>query len=237
MFKNLNNLLLKMDLSIVIPVYNEEENIQPLYSKIKNVLKNKTYSYEIIFINDGSKDFTLRNLEKIQKKDFNLRVLSLPENKGLSKALEFGFSKVKGEIVISLDGDMQHDPRDITKLIGKLQEGYDTVCGWRYKRKDPLFIKKIPSDLFNTLLRLVFNLPIHDSSCTLRAYKQGVIKNIHLKEGMHRFIPLMLFKKGYNITEVRINHLPRIHGKAKYNSLKRALAIKDIIRFKIKNEK
>lgn len=222
-----------MNLSIVIPVYNEEENVQPLYDKIKEALKNN-YSYEIIFVNDGSKDFTLRNLEKIQKKDPNLRIFSLPENKGLSSALEFGFSKVKGNIVISLDGDMQYDIKDIARLILKLQEGYDTVCGWRYKRRDSLFIKKIPSYLFNTILKLTFNLPIHDSSCTFRAYKLGVIRNIRLKDDMHRFIPLILFKKRYNITEIKIHHFPRVYGKAKYNSLKRVLAIKDVIRLKIK---
>jgi len=224
-----------MDLSIIVPVYNEEENVQSVYDKIKDVIKNKSYSYEIIFVNDGSEDSTLDNLKKIQKKDSNLKVFSLPENKGLSQALGIGFSKAKGNVIVSIDGDMQNDPKDIPLLIKKLGEGYDAVCGWRYKRKDPLFTKVIPSKFFNNMLRLFFNFPIHDSSSTLRVYKSNIIKNLYLKDGMHRFIPLILFKRGYSLTEVKINHLPRLYGNSKYNSPKRFLyVIRDIIRLKIK---
>lgn len=207
-----------MNLSIIIPVYNEEKNIAPLYKRIKTILNTKNYSYEIIFVNDGSSDSTNEELEKIQKKDTSLRTVHLSQNKGLSRALEAGFSEAKGDIIVSLDGDMQNSPEEIPRLIEKLSEGYDTVCGWRHKRKDPVFMKKIPSKLFNTLLRLLFNTPVHDNSCTLRAYKSKMIKNLKLKDGMHRFIPVILCKQGGIITEIKVSHNPRIRDKPKYNS-------------------
>lgn len=208
-----------MDLSIVIPVYNEEKNVPLLYNKIKRSL-NK-YSYQTIFVDDGSTDSTPENLQKLQKENRNLKIIHFPQNKGLSKALETGFSKANGKIVVSLDGDMQNSPEDIPRLVEKLSEGYDVVCGWRCKRKDALLTKRIPSKLFNLILKLLFNTPVHDNSCTLRAYKSEAVKNMKLDNGMHRFIPVMLHKKGCEVAEIKVAHTSRIYGKAKYDSPKR----------------
>ena len=132
-----------------------------------------------------------------------------------------------------MDGDLQNDSKDIKKLLKKLSKGYDIMCGWRYKRYDSLFIKKIPSKIFNFLIKVLFKLNIHDSSCTLRAYTRKSIKNLELKKGMHRFVPLILAKKGYKIGEIKVRHHPRKYGKAKYNSPKRFFkAISDLIKLR-----
>jgi len=208
-------------LSVIIPVYNEEKNIFPLFNRLKNELDNIKKSYEIIFVDDGSIDRTYFNIQKIKNKNTNLKVIHFSTNHGLSSALNAGFKKASGNIIITMDGDLQNDPKDIKKLLKKLSKGYDVVCGWRHRRYDSLFIKKVPSKIFNFLIRFLFNLKIHDSSCTLRAYKKESIKNLELLKGMHRFIPLILAKKGYKIEEIKVKHHLRIYEKAKYNSPKR----------------
>ena len=218
-------------LSVIIPVYNEEKNIFPLFNRLKKELKTIKKSYEIIFVDDGSTDKTFHKIKEI--KDKNLKFIYHKKNLGLSAALSTGFKNTSGKIIVSMDGDMQNDPRDIKKLLKKLSKGYDVVCGWRYKRNDSLFVKNIPSKIFNLLIRFLFKLKIHDSSCTLRAYKRDSIKNLKLSEGMHRFIPLILAKKGYKIGEVKVRHYPRKHGKAKYNSPKRFFkGIADLVKLK-----
>ena len=208
-------------LSVIIPVYNEEKNIFPLFNRLKNELNNIKKSYEVIFVDDGSTDNTFFNINKIENKNKNIIMVHSTKNQGLSSALNSGFKKASGKIIITMDGDLQNDPKDIKKFLKKLSQGYDVVCGWRYKRYDSLFIKKIPSKVFNFLLKFLFKLKIHDSSCTLRAYTKKSIKSLELPEGMHRFIPLILAKKSYKIGEVKVRHNPRKYEKAKYNSPKR----------------
>lgn len=220
-------------LSVIIPVYNEEKNIFPLFNRLKKELDGIKKSYEIIFVDDGSTDKTLFNINKIKRENESIIIIHSTKNQGLSSALNSGFKKASGKIIITMDGDSQNDPKDIKKLLKKLSEGYDVVCGWRYKRKDCLFVKKIPSKIFNFLIRLLFKLKIHDSSCTLRVYTKKSIKNLELAEGMHRSIPLILAKKGYKIGEVKVRHHPRKHGKAKYNSPKRFFkAISNLIKLR-----
>lgn len=216
------------ELSLIIPVYNEENNVLPLYLNLKKNLS--FYNHEIIFVNDGSKDNTFRNLKKLEDK--NVRIINLDRNKGLSAALVAGFNAAKGRKLITLDGDLQNDPSDIPQLLKGL-EHYDVVCGWRYNRMDPFLKKRLPSKLFNIFINLFFGLNIHDSSCTLRAYKRKAIESLCLREGDHRFIPLLLSKRGFKVCEVKVHHHERRFGKAKYNSPLRFLhSLKTALRIK-----
>lgn len=203
------------NLSVIIPVYNEEDNILPLYQSLKNNLQF-TKDYEIIFVNDGSTDNTLKNLRKI--KDDCIKVINFRKNLGQSSALTAGFHAITGEKVITMDGDLQNDPSDIKNLLIKLDEGYDMACGWRYERKDSLLIKKIPSRIFNFLIKIILDTSVKDASCTLRAYTYEVVKNLNLKKGEHRFIPVILKKEGFSTTNVKVKHNIRYSGKPKYNS-------------------
>jgi len=208
-------------LSVIIPAYNEEKNIFPLFNRLKNELNSIKRHYEIIFVDDGSTDKTLFNINKIKRENKNIVIIHSIKNQGLSSALSAGFKKASGNIIITMDGDLQNDPKDIKKLLKELSKGYDIVCGWRYKRRDSLFIKEIPSKIFNFLLKSLFKLKTHDSSCTLRAYTKESIRGLKLSRGMHRFIPLILTKRGCKVGEIKVNHYPRIYEKAKYNSPKR----------------
>ena len=204
--------------SIVIPVCNEVESLDILLGEITNELKSLVGLYEIIFVDDGSNDGTKEKLDQF-KKSYPSFVLNihLPERKGQTRALQEGLGAAKGEYVITLDADLQDDPHDIGRLVEKISEGYDVVCGWRKTRRDK-FLKKVLSKLGNWLGRLISGLPIHDISCTLRIYRWECLKKLDLAwEGQHRFIPLILFKKGFKIEEMVSNHRERRFGNSKYN--------------------
>ncbi len=200
-----------VDISIVIPVYNEEENVEILYNEIKTALKN--YNYEIIFVDDGSRDNTFNNLNKINDK--NLKIIKFRKNFGQTAALFAGFREAKGEIIVQMDGDLQNDPADIPKLLDRM-DGNDMISGWRYNRKDPLS-KKLISKVANRIRRFLIHEPLHDSGCSLKAYKRECFDDIDLYGDMHRYIPALLGWKGFRIGEVKVNHRPRKHGKTKYN--------------------
>jgi len=200
-----------VDISIVIPVYNEEENVEILHSELKEVM-NK-YNYEIIFVDDGSSDNTFHNLSQIN--DDNLKIIKLRKNFGQTASLSAGFSNAKGKIIVQMDGDLQNDPKDIPKLIENL-DGYDMISGWRYNRNDPLS-KKILSKFANSIRGLFIKERIHDSGCSLKAYKRECFEDIDLYGDMHRYIPALLGWKGFRIGEVKVNHRPRKFGKTKYN--------------------
>ena len=202
--------------SIVVPFFNEEQSVKPLYESIKRVMDSLRDEYELIFINDGSTDKTKEILSNISRKDANAVVIDNKARSGQTASLRSGFEKVRGEIVISMDGDMQNDPNDIPKLVAELNKGYDFVCGWRYPRKDPLS-KKIASWFGNFTQEIVFKSNLHDISCTLRVYTKDSVKALPLKkEGAHRFIPYFLMMKGKKPSEVKVNHLPRPYGRTKY---------------------
>lgn len=208
-------------LSIVIPVYNEEGNIEPLYFEIKEVLLNllknkKIFDYEVIFVNDGSKDKTqliLENIKKTEKK--HLKIVRLRKNFGQTPALKAGFDYVKGDLIVTMDGDRQNDPHDIPRLLEKLEEGYDVVSGWRYNRKDS-FAKKIFSRMMNNLRIRVIGDRLHDYGCSLKIYKKECLKDLELFGELHRYVTAYLYIKGYRIGEIKVNHRPRIKGKTKY---------------------
>jgi glycosyltransferase involved in cell wall biosynthesis len=218
--------------SVVIPVFNEEGNVIPLYTELKEVLTKLTKKFEIIFIDDGSTDNTLSNLLSIiEQGEKNLQVIQFRQRFGKSPALTAGFQTVKGEIVITLDGDGQDDPHNIPSLIEELND-YDVVCGWRYKRKDSFILKKIPSRIYNFLNRKVNRLKIHDSDCALRVYHKEAVENIILLGGDHRYLPAILQNRGFSITEVKVNHRPRLKGKSKYGFRRIFVGLADLFNIK-----
>ena len=206
----------RIEYSIIAPFFNEEKSVKPLYDLIKKAMDSLNVFYELIFVNDGSTDETANILQKITKEDTNLIVIDLKPRGGQTSALKAAFKKARGNVIISMDGDMQNDPGDIPKLISELKKGYDFVCGWRYLRKDPIS-KKIASKFGNLVQENVFKDHFHDISCTLRAYTKEAIRELPLKrKGAHRFIPYLLMMKGKRGSEVKVNHLPRRYGRTKY---------------------
>lgn len=202
-------------ISIVIPTYNEEGNIDQLYSELKVVLDGMSMEYEILFVDDGSTDDTLIKLKTLLSKGNKLKIIRLRSNFGQSIAMGVGMQNAKGEIIITMDADLQNDPSDIPKLIDKIRQGYDVVSGWRANRHDPIS-KKIPSKISNWIARKLIGIQIHDFGCTLKAYRKEAISNIMLYGENHRYIPAALASEGYSITEIKVNHRHRHAGKSKY---------------------
>jgi len=205
-------------ISIVIPVYTEEENVIPLFTEITEVMSKQKQDYEVIFIDDGSRDKTLNNLKSILTNNDTretLRIIEFQRNYGQTPALLAGFAQAKGDYIITMDGDLQNDPNDIPTLIEALTDDFDVICGWRKNRKDNL-LKKIPSKINNKINRRLNNLQIHDSGCTLRIYRREVVEDLQLFAEGHRYIPAILSYQGYRIGEIVTNHRPRILGKTKY---------------------
>lgn len=202
----------KPDLSIIIPVCNEGENIGELYDKLNITLSELGKTYEIIFVDDGSTDDTFEKIKAI--KDSVVKIVRFQRNYGKSAALSCGFKKSKGDFVITMDGDLQDDPKEIPRFLEKLKE-YDMVSGWKSKRQDPLS-KTIPSRFFNTLTRYITGVKIHDFNCGYKGYRSNVVKNVNLYGEFHRYIPALAYWKGYTVGEIEVEHHSRIHGKSKY---------------------
>ncbi|MFH2021030.1 MAG: glycosyltransferase family 2 protein [archaeon] len=204
-----------MDLSVVIPAYNEKENIPELYSRLSPVLKGLKITYEIIFIDDGSKDGTFSEMEKLAKKDKSVKVIKFRKNFGQTASWKAGFDNANGELIITMDADLQNDPKDIPNMLKKLDD-YDFVSGWRHKRKDG--IAKKAFSLFSRFLRSkIISDPLHDSGCSLKAYKRECLEGLDLQGEMHRYIAELLILQGFKAGEIKVNHLPRSKGKTKYN--------------------
>jgi len=199
-------------LSVVVPLYNEEGNVKELYQKIYEAVAKIGKPFEIIFVDDGSKDGTLEVAQSLSP----LKLIAFRKNYGQTAAFDAGFKLATGEIIITLDGDLQNDPADIPLLLEKMAEGFDVVSGWRYKRQDP-WSKKIPSRIANLLRKILIHDDIHDSGCSLKAYKRECFQDVDLFGEMHRFIPAILQLDGYKVGEVKVSHHPRIHGVTKYN--------------------
>lgn len=220
-----------MTLSVVIPVYNEEENVQLLHKQLKSVLDTLNTEYELILVDDGSSDRTLSLLEEIQRQDTNVLVLSLRRNFGQTAAFAAGFDFAQGDVVVTMDGDLQNDPSDIPKLIELIKDN-DLVSGWRKKRKDPFLSRRLPSILANWLISNVTGVKLHDYGCSLKAYRREVIKNLKLYGEMHRFIPAVASWYGVRIAEVETTHHPRLHGKSKYGISRTVKVVLDLITVK-----
>ena len=203
-------------ISVVVPVYNEEESILLLYEKVRDACDPLNQSYEIIFVDDGSKDKTFKTLEDIHNADRKVKVVRFRKNYGQTAAMAAGFRAARGRIVVSMDGDLQNDPADIPRLLAKLEEGHDVVCGWRKDRKDKLISRRIPSVIANWLIGKITGVPIHDNGCSLKAYRSEVIKRVALYSELHRFIPAMSTLAGAKIAEIVVRHHARQFGKSKY---------------------
>ncbi len=203
-------------ISVVIPIYNEAPNVEELVERIRKVLLDYGKSFEIILVDDGSSDGTREILRKLAKEIKELKVILFRRNFGQSAAMTAGFDYAKGEIIVSMDGDLQNDPTDIPKLVNKIEEGYDLVSGWRKDRKDPFLSRKFPSILANKLIGATTGVRLHDYGCSLKAYKKDVAKQLLLYGELHRFIPVLATLYGARITEVVVKHHPRKRGKSKY---------------------
>ncbi len=226
-----------MDLSIIVPLYNEEESVAPLYEAIVRAVEPLEVSYEILFVDDGSVDRTYVKAKTLATQDRNLRVIKFRKNYGQTPAMAAGIDHACGRLLVTMDGDLQNDPEDISQLIKKIDEGYDIVVGWRYERQDKLITRKIPSQIANWLIGKVTGVPIKDNGCSLKAYRAEIIKNLPLYSEMHRLIPAIASLAGPSIAEIKVQHHPRQFGISKYGLsriykvLLDLLAIKTIVSF------
>lgn len=202
-------------LSIVVPVFSEQESLKAFYSELIKFIRELDRSYEVIFVDDGSTDTSLELLKTIEKSDSRVRVISFRKNQGKAEALMFGFHKARGSVVVTLDADLQDKPSEIHKLLSELENGWDVVCGWRKNRKDT-FRKVLSSKFFNLLARIFWGLRLHDYNCGLKVLSKDAAKSIQLYGGLHRFIPLLCFQEGFSVTEVVVSHQERKFGKSKY---------------------
>ena len=203
-------------ISLIIPIYNESESISLLIDEIKQVMFLNKFDYEIIVVNDGSKDNSYSILKNLSNKTEELIAINLRKNYGQTAALAAGFDNASGQIVIALDGDLQNDPNDIPKLIEGIHDGYDLVCGWRFNRKDKLLDRRIPSKIANKIIGMVTGIYLHDYGCSLKAFKKEVIDDIKLYGELHRFIPVLADNEGAKIKEIKVNHRSRKYGSSKY---------------------
>ena len=219
-------------LSIVVPVYNEEENVRPLFEKIQAVCETIGDTYEVLFVDDGSSDATFAVLSELSKRVPQVVVIRFKENAGQTAAMAAGFEFARGERIVSMDGDLQNDPVDVPKLLEKLDEGYDLVCGWRKERQDKFLTRRVPSIVANWIIGKVTGVPIHDNGCSLKAYRASVIKQVQLYGEMHRFIPAMSTVAGARIAEMVVTHHPRRFGQSKYGLGRVWRVALDIIAFK-----
>lgn len=222
----------QIDVSVVIPLYNEEENVNELYQELHSVLHHKEFSYEILFVNDGSSDKTAEIVKGICEQDSNVTAVTFRKNFGQTAAMSAGFDYSRGQIIITMDGDLQNDPADIPKILGYINKGYDVVAGWRYKRKDPFLNRRLPSMIANKVISTITGVHLHDYGCSLKAFKKEVADNINLYGEMHRFIPAIASGMGISIAEVKVNHRPRLHGSSKYGISRTFRVILDLITVK-----
>jgi glycosyltransferase involved in cell wall biosynthesis len=221
-------------ISVVIPAYNEEQNIPILYQKLTQVLVGK--DYEIIFVDDGSEDGTFEVLEKIADTDKRVKVIRFKRNYGQTSAMYAGFQHAKGDVIVTMDADLQNDPEDIPTLLKKLEEGYDLVSGWRKERKDPFLSRKLPSMVANWIISKATGVHLHDYGCTLKVYRAELLKELELYGDMHRFLPALTKRQGAKITEIVVRHHPRLYGKSKYGIGRTIRVILDILLVKFLNE-
>jgi glycosyltransferase involved in cell wall biosynthesis len=221
-----------IDCSVVIPLYNEAEAINELYGRLTKTMTQTSLSYELIFVNDGSNDNTLQLLKNIAGKDSKVAVVELSRNFGQTPALAAGFDTVQGQIIITMDGDLQHSPEEIPNFIGKIREGYDVVSGWRKTRVDNVVMRKMPSKIANWIAAKISGVKIHDFGTTFKAYRREVIEELNLYGEMHRFIPALLSQNGIKIIEIPISNIARPKGKSNYGISRTFKVVFDLITLK-----
>lgn len=221
----------QIEISIVIPVYNEEESIKELFLRISDVLNRLNKTYEIIFIDDGSIDLTFNVLKELSESNDTLKVIQFRRNFGKSAALTAGFENTQGEFVITVDGDLQDDPEEIPNFLEKIKEGYDLVVGWKSERKDPIG-KKIASKIFNKLTAFITGVMVHDFNCCFKIFRQEVVKNLQIHGELHRYIPALAYWQGYRVSEIKVNHFSRKYGRSKYGFTRLFKGFLDLITVK-----
>jgi dolichol-phosphate mannosyltransferase len=220
------------EVSIFLPVYNEEPNLLPLHAKLKDALKTLARSAEIVYVDDGSTDGSLRILRELAELDPRVRVIALRRNYGQTAAMAAGIDAAQGKVLIPMDADLQNDPADITRLLKKLDEGYDVVSGWRKNRKDKMVTRKIPSMIANRLISWIGGVPLHDYGCSLKAYRRESLQDVRLYGEMHRFIPIYAAWAGARVTEIPVEHHARTMGKSKYGLSRTLKVVFDLMTIK-----
>jgi glycosyltransferase involved in cell wall biosynthesis len=220
------------EISVFLPVYNEEPNLRPLHAKLDDALKTLGRSGEIVYVDDGSTDGSLNILREIAEIDPRVRVVALRRNYGQTAAMAAGIDAARGKVLIPMDADLQNDPADIVRLLDKLNEGYDVVSGWRKNRKDKMVTRKIPSMIANRLISWIGGVPLHDYGCSLKAYRRESLQDVRLYGEMHRFIPIYASWAGARVTEIPVEHHPRTMGKSKYGLSRTVKVVFDLITIK-----
>jgi glycosyltransferase involved in cell wall biosynthesis len=220
------------EVSVVVPVFNEMDNILPLYHALRAAMAETGRTWEVIFVDDGSTDATYQVLQDLPMQDACVRVIRLRRNFGQTAALVAGFDYARGAIIVSLDGDLQNDPADISALLKTLKDGYDVVSGWRMHRQDGFWLRRLPSRVANWLISKTTGIHLHDYGCTLKAYRAEVLKELRLYGEMHRFIPALIGCNGARITELPVQHHPRQHGRSKYGISRTVRVLLDLLTVK-----
>jgi glycosyltransferase involved in cell wall biosynthesis len=223
--------VLDPEISVVIPLRDEEDNVVPLHGELTDVLDQIGVSYEVILVDDGSADRTFDRLAEIQRRDPKVRLIRFTRNFGQTAAFAAGFAEARGQYIVTLDGDLQNDPRDIPEML-VLARRKDIVSGWRRKRKDNFFTRYVPSALANWLLGIVTGVRLHDNGCSLKIYRAKVIKPLKLRPGMHRYFPALASQLGGRVAEVEVNHRPRQHGRSKYNLSRTFTVVSDLFQLR-----
>ena len=219
--------------SVILPVLNEEDNLEPLHDRLAETLESMGRDYEVIYVDDGSTDGSWEVLKKIAARDRHIRLLRLRRNFGQTPALAAGFAHSRHPIVVTLDADLQNDPDDIPRLVEKLGDSHDVVSGWRRHRRDPWLTRLLPSHIANFLIRKVIGVPLHDFGCTLKAYRREVVQDLSLYGEMHRFLPVLATWVGGRVTELEVAHHPRTRGASKYGLLRTYKVLVDLITLKL----
>lgn len=205
-----------LSISVVVPVFEEEDNLRPLHAEIARALDELREPAEVLYVDDGSRDRSLAVLLEIRRADPRVRVVQFARNAGQTAAMAAGFDHARGDVVITLDADMQNDPADIPRLVAELRRGYDVVAGWRKERHDGFVLRRLPSILANRLIALVTGVAIHDTGCTLKAFRREVVEGLLIYAEQHRFLPALAAGSGARVTELVVNHRPRRFGRSKY---------------------
>jgi len=221
-----------MDLSVVVPVHNEVENVGPLYHELDTVLRSMGVSHEIIFVDDGSRDGSFERLAELAQQDARVVVVRLSRNYGQTAALAAGITQSTGADVVTIDGDRQNDPADIPALLAKRREGFDLVTGWRFRRRDRWLTRRLPSHVANRLIGLITGVRLHDYGCTLKVIRGDIARSLRLYGEMHRFIPALVDDLGGRVTELRVNHRPRVAGRSKYGMSRTLRVVLDLLTVK-----
>ncbi|MBC7644522.1 MAG: glycosyltransferase family 2 protein [Thermoleophilia bacterium] len=218
-----------LDLTLVIPVYNEDENVVALHAEITAVLKKLNRTVEVIYVDDGSRDKSVERLTEVASGDARVKVIVFQANRGQTAAMQAGISNARGRVIVPLDADLQNDPADIPRLLAKLDEGYDVVSGWRRHRKDKAITRRLPSIIANRMISKIAGVHLHDYGCSLKAYRQEMLANTTLYGEMHRFIPIYAAWEGARVTEIEVNHRPRVAGVSKYGLSRTFKVVLDLI--------